>query len=524
MLSFAATVEQLSSGAPTVVPLAINAVSRLPRARVCGDSKALSRRPRLPPQRREAYLEHRRALAEVDALLYAGRLEAGLTRAVEVLALAEELAWPPAIAASRLRVGRVTMERGDYERARAALEQTYLEASRLSLIELAIDAALDLTSVTGDRQSQPELGLHWADLAELGLHQLGDDSDHGRAALLHYNRGLVLGRASEYERAVEILKIAVNDYMEAFGPEHPGTSEVLSAVGGAHGLVGDFDAAAEAYTSALEIAVRTFGEEHPNVAQITHNFATAVAQSGDLERAVEIYRRALRLRERTLPPEHPDIGATLFSLGGALFLKGERSEAVALFNRALAIMEQALGPDDPALAEVLNNIGFAQDANGEHARARETLTRALELNRRAFGDEHSQVALNLTNLASANAHLGDHARALELLREALPIFESVLPAGHDLIAKCLRRVAIAEFNTGAIESGQRTLARAATASTEAELAEIRFAHARARWDRGGAKDRRAARVIAERARDSLGEDEAELRAELTTWLEEHPER
>jgi len=518
LLGFTALLAVLTDGDEALQ--AVDAAAGLVPASACGDAEQLARRPVLPAAELGRLRGLRPRLARVGALELAGKYRDGLASARETLTAAEAVAWAPAVAEARLHVGILEGRTGQFDDAARTLEEAYFAASRASADLVAVDAATWLVTVVGNRQARVEDGLHWARLAELGLWRLGSDGRTVRDAALLNSRGLVRQIAGDFPGALADLTAARSIEAAAQGPDHPSVATTTGNLAVLQGRLGDPAQELASLTTALAAHERAFGPDHPKVADLLNNLATARARAGDLDGAIGLYTRALAIRERALGPDHPDVADTLANIASARFLRGEVDQAEAALLQVLAMHERAHGPRHTTVADTLRNLGVVQDARGEYEAARATLERALEIRRHLLGDGHPDVAILLGILALVHRHTGELGAAHDLYTRALAIRERTLPAGHPEIAGNHRNLALVAALRGDVAAARVHLERAASSSA-AELAEARFAAARAWWA-ASPRDRPAARALAELAREghaAAGKD-AE-RAAVDAWLTNH---
>ena len=476
--AFAALVEALSTGDVEVVGNAVTAAADLTAASGCGDAGELSRRPALPAGGLGELRTIRAALARARALQDAGKLAAAGTAGMAALARAEAFDWAPLTAEAQLQVGRLFKDRGEFKRAAVTLESAYFTAAMASTDETATDAAIVLAYVAGERLARLDEGRRWARLAQVGLSELGVAHDSLRNAAHVDVLGHLARNAGDLAEARRRYQEELAIFAATVGEAHPRYASSLNNLATVEGALGDQDEARRLLARAVAIHAEILGPDHPSVGLARNNLGTALARAGLLAPAKEEYLQALAIRERALGPDHSDVADTLTNLASVQFLLGELAAVEPLFARALAIKEKALGPDHPDLAETLNNLGFVATRRGRFTEARALLARALAINQRSHDDRHAAVAMNLRNLALAE--LGDG---------------------------------------GDVQAARGLLARAVVGSSPAQLAELRFALARALWP----ADRAQARALAEQAREGhvSAPARAQQLAEVDAWLQAH---
>jgi len=212
-----------------------------------------------------------------------------------------------------------------------------------------------------------------------------------------------------------------------------------------------------------------------------------IADHDDPSAALELSRRSLALKERVLGPDHPDVARSLNSITEAERRLGRYEDALTASRRAEAITARAYGPSATELALILSNQGELLVALGRPREAASKLEDAIARWPRPDTGESPTLSYPLTGLGQARLALGQAERAMAPLEHALRLREGA-------------------------------------PGNAANLAETRFALARALWDAAG--DRRRARRLAEEARDGYAHaPDAEARSEhqrVDAWLSSHP--
>jgi tetratricopeptide (TPR) repeat protein/predicted Ser/Thr protein kinase len=214
--------------------------------------------------------------------------------------------------------------------------------------------------------------------------------------------------------------------------------------------------------------------------------------ANDPEAALPLFREALARKEKLLPPDHPDIAISVATIAETLHRLGKNDDALAMVRRAREIDVRAYGPTARTLPQHLSNEGEYLVALGRAKEAVPLFEDALARTGQVAPDSPI-LAYPLTGLAQAWLALGRPDEARPLL--------------------------------------ERALALRATAPNALDLAETRFALARALWEVD--KDRPRAHGLAVAARDAYAAmagdaakpvAAADAKAQLTAidaWLTRH---
>jgi tetratricopeptide (TPR) repeat protein/tRNA A-37 threonylcarbamoyl transferase component Bud32 len=526
---FAALAGELQAAKRETASEAVQAAAGLRRVDPCLDERHLAQLPAPPEEQREAIRSVRMDLAKVVALEATADSRTGLELARSTLERAEALGWPPLVAATRLRVGKLLDIARQHEAAEASLEQAYFEAARAGSAEDAHATATNLVYTVGYAQARFEDGLRWSKHAEVWRARLPDEGgfraadDLSHLATVHYAKG-------DYEMAASLFEQTLAMKESALGSEHPEVAVVFHNLAEVHDKTGDDEAAAELYERALAVFEDTLGPEHPQVATTLTSLASNLESRGRHADAATLLERALALRETELGPEHPDVATTLANLAAVRSAEGAYEESARHLERALTIAESKLGPEHGDLAVILNNLGNVRKATGAYDEAERTHLRARAIWQEAFGSDHPNVAVSLNNLAEVHEARREFDEAAMLHHEALEIREKALPADHPHLAYSLlglSRVALARNQPlDAIEPARRALQiREDARELEPGLAEARFVLARALVASEAAT--REAIGLAEQARvayQNRGPRDADALAIVEEWLRQQGSR
>lgn len=454
-----ALIAEFSSPSTSTVQIAVEAAASLSRLEPCQDYHRLKMLPELP-QQREGVRRVLRTLSRVGALRLAGKYTEGLEEVDSALVRADELDWPPLMAAALSRRGDILERSGSYPEAEAAFKTAYFQAATVGAFEIAADAAGGISWTVGQQQARHEEGFLWSRHEEVMLSILGMGHDNFRRGWLLSNRASIHESAAEYEDAKELYQQACPLFEQSLGFEHPAVATCFHNLAFVHFSVGEYREAIALYERSLAINEITLGLHHPDASANLNNLAQVHMTAGEYSTAVSLYERALAINEEALGSDHPDIGKVLGNLALVHMATGNYSEAQPLFERALVIAENALSPDHTQIATAVNNLGMLHDAIGEYVQAEAYFERALTSAENALGSTHPQTATYLNNLAGARYSMGAFGSAKELYERALSISVGVLGSDHSNTAMFRHNLANVYFATGEYRAARSHYERA----------------------------------------------------------------
>jgi tetratricopeptide (TPR) repeat protein len=507
----------------------VQAASGLSRVEPCTDDASLSAMPDPPPAELGPQVEEvRQKLARAEFLEIAGDYEGGLEVARGAREHAEGLEWMPLVAAARTREAIMLSGTGDFAGAEAAGLRAYIEAGTTGTWDVAVDAAIKLVAIVGQRQARYAEGKVWAEHARLAISHAKDPLELREGYRLN-NVGNVHASAGEHEIAQELFERSLAIAENNLGPAHPKVASTLSNLGLSVDRTGDHERARALQQRALEVMETTLGPNHPEVGTALNNLGTASKETGDLVAARDYFERALALKETVLGPEHPEVAPLLNNLGSVFETEGDLERAKDHFERALAVFEQTLGPEHPNVAAALGNLGLLLSAMGQHEEGLVMLERALAIDEKVFGSDNPNVATSLNNVAAAYRDLGRYAEAKPMYQRATMLLENAMGADSPYVAYPLTGLGRVLSELGEHRAALEHLDRAMKLRADAPpklVGQTQFALAVALWNapasQGGDRDR--ALSLAQEGRDRVAQGGASLAGQLAqvdAWLAEH---
>jgi serine/threonine-protein kinase len=333
-----------------------------------------------------------------------------------------------------------------------------------------------------------------------------------------YAMALLREGSSDYAEAQELARQAIT--LAARGKDAQLMAKAWSQLLFVVGVRQERHAEALGLVLPLEAAVELAGDELVR-ADADNTLGNLFSQLGRHQEALPRHERALALREKAQGLEHPHTALSLGNLGRVLHELGRYEEALRLHERALALREKMLGPDHPLNMLTLNNLGMTLQGQGRYEEARQLHERALALRQKAMGPDDPLSAYSLIHLGGALWKLGRYEESQQRYERALALREKALGPTHPRLASALLGLGELQLARGRPAEALLPLERAVALAQGSDLAEVRFALARALWELKRELPR--ARLLATQAQEhwrSLGHTPHLTR--LTQWLAEHP--
>ena len=178
-----------------------------------------------------------------------------------------------------------------------------------------------------------------------------------------------------------------------------GDPEILNSydsIGNAELRAGHPERAIDLMKKAVDGAGRTFGEKHFKTAHYLKNLGTAYAMQRNFVEAAALSPGAVRIEAELYPPGSPDVVNGLNNLGNMQLTLGRLGEARRTLEEARARNRDAGHDESLGQAFVLGNLARVREAQGDLADAAEILAQARRTATKVVGPEHARtVTLDL---------------------------------------------------------------------------------------------------------------------------------
>jgi len=389
---FEATVEQILESGTRASSQSLRAVQGLSDIERCRDRQHLAA---LPHQPQDAAIRAK-AVALSQTLIrtlageYFGNYEEGLATASQVLAQAQALGHRPLIADAMYRVAAFEEKLGRYEQAVAHFVAAYHEAAVVGNDELAGDCARVLAHTEGYQLARYDVGLRWAELAEVHhrrsrkMHSMQEAQRLDVLAVMLEMRGELEDSIATHERSIALRRdIDENDKSVAYGLHN--YASVLESVG-------HKDRAREARVDAVQRFEAHYGPDNPTTAHARFALANLERDLGNFAAAQVAYGRVREVWHRSLGPTHPDFGGLEDATGHLRWMQGRLGEAIVHHQKAREIYQTSLPPGHPDFAKNGLYLAQVQVHEGQVANAIKNFHASIGILEAAQGDQFDRLA------------------------------------------------------------------------------------------------------------------------------------
>jgi hypothetical protein len=219
-------------------------------------------------------------------------------------------------------------------------------------------------------------------------------------------------------------------WIEAFGPDHPGTLKIRLNVARWTGESGDASDSLRQFGSLLPDLQRVLGIDHPDTLMARGNIAHWTGRKGNPGEAVRLCSELLRDRLRVLGPDHSETLNTRISLAGWTGEAGNEAEALRLFRELLPDLQRVLGTDDPLTLKTRGNLANCVGTVEDPREASRLLSELLADEQRVFGADHPDTLRTRNNIAYWTGKMGNGTEALQLSKGLLLDQQRVLGPEH----------------------------------------------------------------------------------------------
>ncbi len=501
----------------------LEAVGRLSPLGACAGRELQDRVALAPPEPLRAAVElQRRQLAEVKALADAGRSQAALERAREVVLAARGLGFAPLESAALLREGTLLRDLGQPEPASRTLHAALAAAERGGDASGAARAWVGLADLQVKGLGDVERGLQSFDVARAAIQRAGGSARllaltcEGRGYALR-RRGELAAAEAEYRQALALLDALKEDRSPL---------DLARTLNNLAGLQMDQEKLEDALGSArraLGLIEGAVGPEHPLAATSLHMVGELQVRLGARREGLSNVERSLQLKEQALGPDHPALLPPLIRLGVAACEELRAAPGLRLLERALALTERVHGSSSVEGVPVLLDSAYCLAAQGQRAQALALERQGLSRAEAGYPAEHPARPSVYDAAGAVLRSLGRPAEALALHRRSLEQVRRQLGAGHPALREPLTGQGLALLELGRASEAVAPLEEALAARPPAPgdallLAQARWGLAQALAKSGG--DRGRARELAAAARAGLAGDPRAVRLlpQLDAWL------
>lgn len=183
--------------------------------------------------------------------------------------------------------------------------------------------------------------------------------DYFHMVVIH-NMASCYRAVGDYEKAVELSTIAVNDCMERFGRYHRETANSTKALAYAYNGLGDGVKHRELLGEVLEIYKELYGDTHNEYLSVMYDIGISHISSGEIMEGSKLYQVVYKKFEVLYGPTHPSTIRAQRSYGFSLYRLGRKDEAIQILSETAQNRQQYLHRYFDQMNEVNRQTLFSQ--------------------------------------------------------------------------------------------------------------------------------------------------------------------
>jgi tetratricopeptide (TPR) repeat protein len=146
----------------------------------------------------------------------------------------------------------------------------------------------------------------------------------------------------------------------------------------------------------LKIAVEKFpivaGPDHTDTLNAINNLGLTYKEIGQLDKALPLLEQALTKSQAKLGDNHPSTLNSLGNLGGAYLAANQPDKALPLLNKFLAHWRKQYGPENPLQINLMTQVGIELLRHKQFAPAEKLLSETLDIRVKTGADKWETFA------------------------------------------------------------------------------------------------------------------------------------
>jgi non-specific serine/threonine protein kinase/serine/threonine-protein kinase len=188
---------------------------------------------------------------------------------------------------------------------------------------------------------------------------------------------MVYGSMGDRERAMEMIREAIELNTEVHGPNHADTLIMESNLAASLYAMARWDEAVEMFESLLPRYREVYGPDHPRTMTVANNLAATLPRVDRTAESIELLREVLEWRAGYYGEVHRNTLSTRYSLGRAYYNEKDYPAAVEHLQKSYDGRRELLGADNRRTLTTQSLLGAALERSGD-------VGKALELHRQVL--------------------------------------------------------------------------------------------------------------------------------------------
>ena len=291
---------------------------------------------------------------------------------------------------------------------------------------------------------------------------ISSDANSSKTANSYHELGVTQCYIGEYSAALESHQRALHIRLKNHGDHHRDTGRSYYELGITQWCLEKYEDALSSHKEANRISIEVLGKQNRETADSYHELGKTYFCLKKYREASRSHQHALHIRQKLLGDEHVDTANSYYELGVSHFKLNQYDLAHKNHQRAFNIRLKILRGQarDEEIARSHHYLGRVQYKEVEYSQAIESHKNAVLLRKRVFRENHPETAESYYEWGKTSFRKGDLAKALALLERSLAISESEMGKDHEKTGDHLYQLGLVQWKIHRLEESLSTHQRA----------------------------------------------------------------
>ena len=291
---------------------------------------------------------------------------------------------------------------------------------------------------------------------------ISSDANSSKTANSYHELGVTQCYIGEYSAALESHQRALHIRLKNHGDHHRDTGRSYYELGITQWCLEKYEDALSSHKEANRISIEVLGKQNRETADSYHELGKTYFCLKKYREASRSHQHALHIRQKLLGDEHVDTANSYYELGVSHFKLNQYDLAHKNHQRAFNIRLKILRGQarDEEIARSHHYLGRVQYKEVEYSQAIQSHKNAVLLRKRVFRENHPETAESYYEWGKTSFHKGDLAKALALLERSLAISESEMGKDHEKTGDNLYQLGLVQWKIHRLEESLSTHQRA----------------------------------------------------------------
>ena len=291
---------------------------------------------------------------------------------------------------------------------------------------------------------------------------ISSDANSSKTANSYHELGVTQCYIGEYSAALESHQRALHIRLKNHGDHHRDTGRSYYELGITQWCLEKYEDALSSHKEANRISIEVLGKQNRETADSYHELGKTYFCLKKYREASRSHQHALHIRQKLLGDEHVDTANSYYELGISHLKLNQYDLAHKNHQRAFNIRLKILRGQarDEEIARSHHYLGRVQYKEVDYSQAIRSHMKAVSFRKRLFGENHPETAESYYEWGKTSFHKGDLAKALALLERSLAISESEMGKDHEKTGDNLYQLGLVQWKIHRLEESLSTHQRA----------------------------------------------------------------